>query len=264
MPRKYVVAGCGGVGGWMIPPLAHFIQYRDPGSMLVLVDGDHFEEKNLERQDFHTFGNKANVRANEIAGRFDKVFPIPIPAWIVSEESARNPQDSEEDTGYISASELVEEDTIVFAVVDNFATRKLLFDAARQRSNAIVISAGNDDDLFCSSYIYQRKDGVDVTDHPLVVHEYYLSPPDRNPGEMSCTERAQLDGGHQLLVANMAAATLALTMAHRYVFEGEDPSEQSEMYLDLKVFQASAANRAADPESIAMVDKLLKEQGVLL
>lgn len=267
MPHRIVVIGCGGIGGWLLTGLAHFLEYRSPGSALILVDGDVFEPKNLERQDFGTYGNKAEVRAEELQSRFPRTMIIPLAAWVVNDDLFANSDtdstisiaDSDEnDIGRVGAIQLLEEGDIVFPVVDNFATRRLIFDAARNFENIDVISAGNDEGLFASGYIYRRRDGKDITDHPIIMHEEeYLIPHDRNPGEMSCAERSEVEGGHQLLVANLAAATLALSMTHRYIFEGEDPCPQSEMYLDLGEVTAYAANRAADEESIELASKLL-------
>ncbi len=266
MPKRFVVVGAGGVGGWLLTGLAHFLEYREPGSALIIVDGDVFEAKNLERQDFGNYGNKAEVRAEELQSRFPRTMIIPLAAWVVNDDHFADSDvdtssietDIDSDIGRVGAIQLLEEGDVVFPVVDNFATRRLIFDAARSFQNIDIISAGNDEGLFASGYVYRRRDGKDVTDHPIIMHEAeYLIPHDRNPGELSCAERAEVDGGHQLLVANLAAATIALSMTHRYIFENEDPCPQSEMYLDLGEVTAYAANRAADEESIELASKLL-------
>lgn len=258
-PKRFVVIGAGGVGGWLLDGLAHFAEYRSPGSTIIVVDGDHFEEKNKERQNFSEFGNKAESRAFELQSNFPNTMIIPIAAWVIPDGSVRSSDDEGEDiVGYISPSQLLQENDVVFPVVDNYATRRMIFDAARNFNNIDIVSGGNDDGLFASTYIYRRRDGVDITDHPIVMHEEYINPTDRNPGLLSCSERSQIDGGHQLLVANMAAATMLLAMTHRMVYGDEQPGAQTEWYLDFNAVSASAVDRSADEESITRVTEILK------
>jgi len=44
---KYYLIGCGGIGGWLALALVKMLSSEDE---LVLMDGDKFEEKNLDRQ----------------------------------------------------------------------------------------------------------------------------------------------------------------------------------------------------------------------
>lgn len=261
MPR-FVVVGAGGVGGWLLSGLAHFCEYRAPGSVLMVIDGDSFEEKNLERQDFQGFGNKALERVEELQPRFPNTVMLGVAGWVVSndQETSGTIDDGDGESGVVKirVADLLEDGDVVYAVVDNMSARRIIFDQARQLDNIDVISAGNDDDLFASAYIYRRRDGQDITDHPIVMHtEEYLHPADRNPGEMSCSERATLEGGHQLLVANVLASTLALTMTHRFVFGDEDPCCAAEMYVDLNLVSAYAEDRTADPQSIQIASSLI-------
>lgn len=254
MTQRFVIIGAGGVGGWLATGLAHFLEFRAPGSALVIVDGDHFEQRNQERQDFVGYGNKADVRAAELQPRFPNTFILPIPAWVVADDAVAplDPEDDSEATaGHIRVSDLLQDGDVVFPVVDNFAARKLVFDAAHALAHVDVISAGNDDGLYASLYHYRRRGGVDITDHPVIMHaDDYENPPDRNPGELSCSERAKLEGGHQLLVANMQAAVLILRQVHLHIFETPDaPITDAELCVDLATAVMSGFNRDADPDS---------------
>lgn len=240
-PRRFVVVGAGGVGSWLLAGLARMCQYRLPGSAIIIVDGDSYEPKNLERQDFETYGNKAVVKATELQPQFPEVFIIPEPKWVVEEPTEAD----EEGTGRIAASELLEDGDIVYAVVDNFAARKLLFDAGSALDNIDIFTGGNDDGLYGSVYHFQRRDGVNVTDHPADYHPELIDPPDRNPGAMSCGERAALEGSTQLLATNMAVAAILLGRTQHTLLEGR-VDEEAEIFFDLGLGMAQPFNRLAE------------------
>ena len=117
-----------------------------------------------------------------------------------------------------------------------------MFDAASHIDNIDVFTGGNDDALFGSIYHYQRRDGVDITEHPVVYHPEYENPPDKNPGELSCQERAEIDGGTQLLATNMAVASIILGRINHVIVEGKDP-EVTEIYFDLGLGMAQPYDR---------------------
>lgn len=237
-PIRMVVIGAGGTGGWLIEGLARMLEYRAPGSGLVIVDGDNFEPKNIERQNFEDFGNKAVVRVNALQQYVPNTFLVPQPCWVVEEA----PKDAEDK---IAASDLLEEGDVVYLVVDNFAARKLVFEAAKQLDNVDVFTGGNDDQLFGSVYHYQRRDGEDVIDNPVDTKPELSDPPDRNPGELSCQERAELEGGTQLLATNMAVAALLLARTQKTILEGEEDKE-GEIMFDLGLGLSQVYDRAAD------------------
>lgn len=247
-PMRFVVVGAGGIGSSLARYLTMMLEFKVPGSGLLIVDGDVFEAKNKERQVFGSFGNKAEIVVSEIAPNFTHTAVIPIPKWIVEEVPD---EDEEGDAGKITAESLLRDGDVVFPVVDNFKARKLIFDAAANLDNIDVISAGNDDNLFCSLYHYQRRDGADVTMHPRHMHPEYENPPDRNPGELSCQERAQIEGGTQLLAANIAAVALILGKVQTVVFDQvsyeEGVERPDEIFFDLGLGMASPFQRSAEP-----------------
>jgi hypothetical protein len=51
MTSRVVLIGCGGIGSQLLPPLVRYLSNRpEPRPLLVLVDGDAFEARNLARQ----------------------------------------------------------------------------------------------------------------------------------------------------------------------------------------------------------------------
>jgi hypothetical protein len=259
-PKRCVIVGCGGIGSWLAPALIKTLNAQAPFSAVVLVDGDNFEPKNAERQNYVTMGNKAEALRLDLSPNHPQCFIVSRPAWIVSQEKAvevTELTEGEESVQKITAESLLNEGDLVFAVVDNYATRKLIFEAAKNYADIDVFSGGNGgvetgDPLFGSVYHYQRRNGIDVTSSPLVMHDEYANPPDRNPGELSCQERAELDGGSQLLVVNMHVATYLLMKACQTMFgtdeEKQRAIEKAEIYFDMSESAVLAYDRRPAPE----------------
>jgi molybdopterin/thiamine biosynthesis adenylyltransferase len=238
--HRFILIGAGGIGTWLAAGLVRLLEWKFPGSALIIVDGDTYEEKNKERQDFTKIGNKASVKAYELSVQFNNTTIIPVPKWIVG-ENYEGVADS--DSPKIKASDLIAEGDVVFAVVDNFAARKIIFDAATSITNIDIFTGGNDDDLFGSIYHYQRRNGEDVTEHPVNFHPEYENPPDKNPGELSCQERSEIEGGTQLLATNMAVASFLLGRVQKTIVNSESPTE-AEIYFDLGVGKAEPYDRS--------------------
>lgn len=253
-PVRVVIVGCGGVGGWLANFVAPCLEYGAPGSQLILVDGDAFEPKNKARQKFSKLGNKAQVLRGDLMAQFPNTIIIGMAAWLVSEGKETTDSDPEE-AGVIkiNPSQLLQEGDFVFPTVDNFAARALLFNAAKDYKNIDVLTAGNEDDLTGSSWHYCRRDGRDITAHPEIFHEEVTNPPDRNPGELSCAERAKLDGGTQVITANVVAASLLLAKVTNYILGTEAQRAASlelvETHFDWALGQALSNNWPADEPS---------------
>lgn len=241
---RFVVVGAGGIGSWLIAGLARFLEWKHPGSGLIIVDGDNYEAKNKERQDFNKLGNKAVVKATELAPQFPRTTIIPVAKWVVADDfsGVTDSGDSDVEVGKITASQLIREDDVIFAVVDNFAARKIIFDAAANMRNVDVFTGGNDDNLFGSIYHYQKRNGVEITAHPAEFHPEYHNPPDKNPGELSCQDRAKIEGGTQLLATNMAVAAFLLGRVQHVLVSNQSP-EQTEIFFDLGIGKSEPYNR---------------------
>lgn len=243
--HRFVVIGAGGIGTWLTAGLVRLLEWKYPGSGLIIVDGDNYEVKNKERQDFTKLGNKAVVKASELAPQFPNTTIIPVAKWVVANDFSGVTSRDDDEVGKIAASQLIREGDVVFAVVDNFAARKIIFDAATELDHIDVLTGGNDDDLFGSIYHYQKRNGVEITAHPGEFHPEYHNPPDKNPGEMSCQDRAQIEGGTQLLATNMAVASFLLGRVQHVLVSNQSP-EQTEIFFDLGVGKAEPYNRMHD------------------
>lgn len=237
--KRFVLVGAGGIGTWLAAGLVRLLEWKYPGSALIIVDGDNYEPKNKERQDFTKIGNKAVVKAHELTPQFPNTMIIPIPKWVVADDFSGV---TDEESPKITASQLIAEGDVVFAVVDNFAARKIIFDAASKLQNIDVFTGGNDDELFGSIYHYQKRDGVEITEHPVNFHPEYDNPPDKNPGELSCQERSEIEGGTQLLATNMAVASFILGRVHKTIVHNQNP-EETEIYFDLGLGKSEPYDR---------------------
>jgi len=209
---------------------------------MLIVDGDNYEEKNVERQVFSKLGNKAQVLRDDLQPTLLKTYVIADPSWVVSEENKGDidPEDEEGGIGKITANELLQENDYVFAVVDNFAARKLLLDAAKDYNDIDIFLGGNDENLGGSITHYCRRNGEDVTMHPGLLHPEFVNPGDRNPGELSCAERAKLDGGTQFLAANLAVTSQLVAKASQFMFGTDEQKAKSLQFSEIFFEMADA------------------------
>jgi molybdopterin/thiamine biosynthesis adenylyltransferase len=122
------VIGIGGIGCALLPFLARYLNYRGERVRITLIDGDEFQRSNADRQAFGTLGNKAKVKAAELAREFEGLSFRAVPEYITETNIARH---------------LQEGDTILLAV-DNHKTRKLVSDYCEKLTAMALISGGND------------------------------------------------------------------------------------------------------------------------
>jgi predicted dinucleotide-binding enzyme len=214
---KIVIVGVGGVGTRLARELPMYVSRAHAGSEIVLIDGDIFEEKNLDRQDFDAergIGtNKAAMWADEIKKRYPKLAVTYHDQFVTT----------------ANVAEMIPEGATVFCAVDNHASRKLLSDHVSVMRDGTLISGGNDYHDG-NVQVHVRKEGEDVTPPITYLHPEIEHPADKNPAEMSCEERAA-SGSPQLQFANVKVATEM--MSTFYAVTTEDP-RFSEVYFDLK------------------------------
>lgn len=214
---RVVIVGVGGVGTRLARELPMYLSRAHAGAEVVLVDGDIFEEKNLDRQDFDAergIGtNKAAMWADEIKRRHPGVAVSYHDRFVTK----------------ANVAEVVTESSVVFCAVDNHASRKLLSDRMSELKDGMLVSGGNDYHDG-NVQVHVRKDGKDVTPPITYLHPEIDEPQDKNPAEMSCEERAAA-GSPQLQFANVKVATEM--MGAFYSATTEDP-RYSEVYFDLK------------------------------
>lgn len=219
-----VIIGLGGVGSILAGRLCRFLNYsREIKSPhIILVDGDDYEYKNYERQEFGRIGNKAKIQSAELSMQSEKVTFEPIPEYVNN----------------TNISNIIKNNYIVFLCVDNHKTRKLTSDYCRTLENVILISGGNEL-TDGNAQLYVRKGGKDLTPDLCAYHPEIANPDDKLPEEMSCEELSQSEP--QLYFTNLGVATFMCWFFYNTVIKGN--VNQSEVYFDILSMTADAKTR---------------------
>ena len=240
MFERTIVIGCGGIWAYLSQAICRISANPNNSAPkeLILVDGDEFTISNFERQDMREEDEnekKSEVHAKRIIDVFRELSVQSVSEFLTKE----------------NADKIIQDKSIILSCVDNHATRKLISEEARKKSDVIVISGGND--LFDGSvHLYMVFGGEPLTQNLEDIHPEVKNPEDRNPGELSCEERAELPGGGQLPASNLLAASwmatyfasiVELIPRGKEVLE-EALKELSEVYFDARKFAAVVYNRA--------------------
>jgi molybdopterin/thiamine biosynthesis adenylyltransferase len=211
--------GIGGIGCALLPFLCRYLQYSGEPARVTLIDGDRFERANAARQAFAGLGNKAEVKAGELAREYEAVAFRSKPEYVTEDNVAR----------------LIGEGEVVFLMVDNHASRHLVSRHASTLADLSLISGGNDYEDG-NVQVYIRQGGLDLTPSLERYHPEIAAPQDRNPAALSC-EELMAAGAPQLLFANLMVASL---MLNAFYALREGRLNYSEVYLDI----VHNANRA--------------------
>lgn len=206
------VIGIGGIGCALLPFLCRYLQYSEARARLTLIDGDRFERSNAARQAFSRLGNKAEVKAVELAQEFEVLSFRSFPEYVTEANIGR----------------LIGVGEVVFLMVDNHASRNLVSRHTSSLSDLTLISGGNDYEDG-NVQIYVRQNGQDLTPSLSRYHPEIATPRDQSPAVMSC-EELMAAGAPQLLFANLMVASLMLN-AFYAIRQGR--LNYSEVYLDI-------------------------------
>lgn len=187
--NRIVIIGVGGIGSWVA--LAACRMFKVP---FVLVDPDVISHSNLGRQLFSSaVGYKVEAFAETV--RSITGYSVSQFATLVTENNA---------------SDFVNEGDVVFVCPDNHAARRAVAVAADSRTSIAVFTAGNE--VYngnCHCFI--KKDGVALTRDLRARHPDVWDTESAPPSGPSCTNLID-HGNYQVLVTNMAVASLAMDM----------------------------------------------------
>ena len=206
------IIGIGGIGCALLPHLARYLQASGEPGRLTLVDGDAFEARNADRQDFAELGSKAKVKAAELARQFGNLSFRAIPEYITPDNVGR----------------IIRSGDVVFLGVDNHTTRRLASDHCQVLGDVVLISGGNDY-TDGNVQVYLRRAGRDITSPLTRYHPEIADPKDRSPHEMSCDELSQ-EAAPQLLLTNLAVASAMLNAFFAWRL---GKLQYGEVYLDI-------------------------------
>jgi PRTRC genetic system ThiF family protein len=202
-PRKILLIGCGGTGGYVLGPLARTLKLLNKNIDLIIADGDVVEEKNLLRQNFISADigrNKAEVLAERYSAAFGG-------------EIAFLPNDI---TTLLQIQGLISEG-LVIGCVDNNASRILIgewfssysgadkywIDSGNEKLNGQVVMGAR------AYYRYKQPCALQVYEN--------LKIKDSFNHERSCAERAI--SSPQNIQANITASNIVLNYVNLLLFE---------------------------------------------
>ena len=214
--------GIGGIGCALLPFLCRYLQYSGEKARVTLIDGDRFERGNAARQAFSGLGNKAEVKARELAREFEAVAFRSIPEYVTEDNVAR----------LIGAGE------VVFLMVDNHASRHLVSRHVSSLADLSLISGGNDYEDG-NVQVYIRQGGLDLTPSLARYHPEIAAPRTGIPPTLSC-EELMAAGAPQLLFANLMVASL---MLNAFYALRQGRLNYSEVYLDIVQNVSRAVSR---------------------
>ncbi|QQS22574.1 ThiF family adenylyltransferase [bacterium] len=228
--NRIVVVGCGGIGGWLVPPLCRFLHFahKEGGEKteIVLIDGDKVEERNFTRQNFNGLGYKAELLRDQVA-HFTNLRISTVMEYVTKANINRH----------------VRENDLVFMGVDNNASRKLFSERFEDLADAVMICGGNEFDDG-SVQLYIRKDGENFTKSLVESSPSIGDPKDKNPGEAGCEELA-VAGAPQLIFTNWRVAALMGEVFYN-VYYTEKPFFPDIVYCSIK----GLAQRAVSSKSM--------------
>lgn len=222
------VIGLGGVGSILVERLCRFINYsQDLTAEILLIDGDEYEQKNYERQEFSQLGNKADIKAGELEIKYPSLRFDAMEVFI----------------NEANVSDVIKEGDIVFICVDNHKSRMIINNYCKQLNDVTVISGGNE---FTDGNVqlYVRRGGKDLTPDLCAYHPEIANPDDKLPEEMSCEELANSDP--QLYFTNLGVATVMCWTFYNAVLRKQ--YERSEVYFDIISMTADAKTRIVKNE----------------
>jgi len=218
------IIGLGGVGSILIERLCRFLNYSqvDTSFVITLIDGDEYEDKNLERQEFIRLGNKAEIKASELKIKYLNLIIEYITEYITVDTITRG----------------IGEKDIVFLCVDNHKTRMVVSNYCKTLNDVILISGGNE--LTDGNVqIFIRKGGVNITPDLCTYHPEIATPDDRSPDEMSCEELSKSEP--QLYFTNLSVATIMCWAYYNVVVQQN--INASEIYFDMSRMVVDAKTR---------------------
>lgn len=221
---EFSIIGLGGIGSILSNTLSRFLSTNKTLDSIIinLVDGDNYEFKNNERQEFIGYGNKAEAKKKELSRKFGNLTYNEFPYFIDQN----------------NIKDIIKEESIVFVGVDNHKTRKLISDFGKTLSNVIIISGGNE--LTDGNVqIFIRKNGSNITPSLTDYHPEIENPTDKSPDEMSCEELSASQP--QLYFTNFMVAGYMCSAFYNVVIMNN--LKGSEVYFDLLSMNANSKVR---------------------
>lgn len=228
-PKKFIVIGAGGTGGYLIPNLARQISITNglrrieelEEHSLLIVDADTVSPKNLNRQNFIEKDLERN-KAEVLATRYGVAFSTDIQfldEYITSAEMLRDiVQGMQSRGGFIP---------VIVDCCDNNATRVLIHEAIQllKKDTDYLYSLSSGNELYTGQVVcgmvlgdrlkvYETYENHEIFRTPTVADMFpeILEGGDKLPTEMSCDEAAI--SHPQNIMTNITAGNLLFNFAN--------------------------------------------------
>ena len=154
---------------------------------ISIVDGDKYEEKNLNRQTVFTFENKAISCVKYYREMFTEINLSFFDKYVNKD----------------NISSLVSDEDVVLVCVDNNKTRMIVEEHIKTLDNVTVINGGNE--LYDGNVlIMQKVKGELLTPLFSDVHPEIADGKDKSPEEMSCEELSKSEPQISIVNASIA------------------------------------------------------------
>jgi len=223
--KRIVIIGLGGIGSQLLPSLLHYLHSQKFAGPVVLMDGDLYEEKNLNRQLVPEDGlgmNKAEALAIQFGNRLPTLTFETLPFYL--DES--------------NTSMVVQEGDFVVCGVDNHYTRRLIDEQVQKMKDVTYVSGGNDL-TDGNAQVVRRRKGKSLDPslgeiHPEIAAA--LEPPDFTPG---CDQ--MVNAAPQIIVTNLMVACAMLNATWAIMEDRELP--YSEVFVDVEQNAARSVKR---------------------
>lgn len=201
-PKTYIMIGAGGTGSHFIGPALAYLEthHRNLGEnwTFAVIDGDNFDQGNLERQLFQP-GMVSFNKAEAMAAMYNRYPIMPVAKFIGKEDLNQMMQDGD----------------TVFICADNHSIRALVQERALELDNCVVINAGNEMSDG-NVQLWVRENGQNMTPKLTYMHPEIVFTSAEDRAEMTCAQAAALPGGGQLILANQQAAAWMNVALWRY------------------------------------------------
>lgn len=203
------VIGLGGIGCILVQYLTVFLKSLARPVRLVLIDGDTFEAHNTERMVFQDLGNKAEVKAAEMAALLgpSEVSVVAVPSYLTIE----------------NVGQLIRPGDYVFVCVDNHPTRKLVSDHCGTLPDVTLFSGGNEGvdpprerGTYGNVQVHVRQGGRDLTVPITRFHPEIANPKGKPPTSTDPDCGLLAVSMPQILFANLAVASALLNAFFAY------------------------------------------------
>lgn len=225
--KRVVVIGLGGIGSQLLPSLLHYLHSQKWDGPVALMDGDIYEEKNLNRQLVPESGlgmNKAEALAIQFGQRLPTLNMEALPFYL-----------DPTNVGLV-----VQEGDFVICGVDNHYTRRLIDEQVGNLKNVTYVSGGNDL-TDGNAQVVRRRAGKSLDPSLVEVHPEIgkaLEPPDFTPG---CDQ--MVNAAPQIIVTNLMVASTMLNAVWAIFEKADKDLPYSEVFIDVEANAARAVAR---------------------